>query len=163
MLDDVLRPGLALVICGTAAGRESAARGLYYAGKGNKLWKVLEAVGLTDRELKPEECALLLGHGIGLTDIVKGQAGMDRDVTFRGAGVAEFRSRILRYRPGIVCFNGKRAAREFLGRETIEFGLQPERVGDTRLSVAPSTSGAASRWWSIEPWRELARLVKGGH
>lgn len=139
-LDDVLRPGLLLVICGTAAGKESAARKMYYAGRGNRLWETLAVVGLTD--------------------VVKGQAGMDDDITFRDTGADRVRSSILSCGPKIVCFNGKRVAREFLRRKAIGFGLQPEVVGDTRLFVAPSTSGAANRYWSIEPWRELVELVR---
>ena len=32
VLPDLLRPGLRLVVCGTAAGAVSAAKGAYYAG-----------------------------------------------------------------------------------------------------------------------------------
>lgn len=47
VLPDVLAPNLKLVICGTAAGKESARRQAYYAGRGNKLWSTLYRVGLT--------------------------------------------------------------------------------------------------------------------
>lgn len=46
VLPDVLKPDLKIVFCGTAAGRESAARGAYYAGSGNSFWKTLHEVGL---------------------------------------------------------------------------------------------------------------------
>jgi G:T/U-mismatch repair DNA glycosylase len=41
LLDDLLRIGLRLVICGTAAGERSAKLGAYYAGPGNKFWRTL--------------------------------------------------------------------------------------------------------------------------
>jgi TDG/mug DNA glycosylase family protein len=40
MLDDLVVPGPDLTICGTATGRKSASKGLYYAGRGNKFWKI---------------------------------------------------------------------------------------------------------------------------
>ena len=58
-MPDVLRPGLRLVICGSAAGAVSAARGAYYAGPGNKFWRILAEVGLTPRRLEPSEFRML--------------------------------------------------------------------------------------------------------
>lgn len=52
-------------------------------------------VGLTHGELRPEEYVLLRGRVVSLTDIVKGQAGMDDSIMFRDAGVGGVRSRIL--------------------------------------------------------------------
>ena len=75
MLKDVLAPDLALVVCGSAAGRRSAQLGQYYAGRGNKFWTTLAETGLTPRRLAPHEFPLLPSFGIGLTDVVKGQAG----------------------------------------------------------------------------------------
>ena len=74
-LPDLLAPNLKLVICGSAAGQKSADVGHYYAGPGNALWRTLFEIGLTPRELKPEEWQQLLEFGIGLTDLVKDQAG----------------------------------------------------------------------------------------
>ena len=60
MLNDVLTPGLKLVVCGTAAGEVSAVCGDYYAGPGNKFWSVLFEIGLTPRRLAPREYKELL-------------------------------------------------------------------------------------------------------
>ena len=48
-LQDLLSPGLDLVVCGTAASSVSAEKGQYYAGPGNRLWSVLAETGLTPR------------------------------------------------------------------------------------------------------------------
>ena len=160
MLRDCLATNLRLVICGTAAGATSAVKGQYYAGSGNKFWKTLYDIGLTPRLLDPSEYKELLSYGIGLTDIVKGQAGMDEEIDFRRLGREELSHKILRYRPRVLCFNGKRAARAFLGRKMVEFGTQRDKVGSTRLFVAPSTSGAANRYWDLSLWRQLAHLVQ---
>ncbi len=158
-LDDVLRSGLDLVICGTAASSVSAERGQYYAGPGNRFWTNLRDVGLTQRLLEPSEFRCLLDHGIGLTDVVKDQAGMDWAIDFAGWG-ALLRTRLEPYSPSYLCFNGKRAASEALGATRIRYGLQTASFGGTRLFVAPSTSAAARRWWDPGIWEELAELVR---
>ena len=160
MLDDVLTQGLRLVVCGAAAGKVSAARGAYYAGPGNKFWPTLHAVGLTPRRLASHEFRELLTFGIGLTDVVKGQAGGDVSIDFSRADPDAVHGKIVRLAPRVLAFNGKKAAEVFLGDRHVQYGLQPVKVGATRLFVAPSTSGAASGYWDIDGWRELARLVK---
>ena len=160
MLEDLLAPDLRLVVCGSAAGRRSAELGHYYAGPGNKFWATLALVGLTPRRLAPAEWRSLLEHGIGLTDLVKGQAGGDSELDFARADRDALRAKLLRFHPRLLCFNGKRAAQEFFGRRDVEYGIQVESVGATRLFVAPSTSGAASGAWDPAPWRALARRVR---
>ena len=158
-LDDLLRPGLDLVVCGTAASAVSAARGQYYAGPGNRFWSVLEETGLTPCLLQPSEFRSLLQYGIGLTDVVKNQAGMDADIDFSGYG-ATLELRLRSFSPRFLCFNGKRAASEALGRRQITYGMQSEKFGLTNLFVAPSTSAAARRWWDDRFWEQLADSVR---
>ena len=160
VLRDLLRPNLSLVICGSAVGRRSAELGHYYAGPGNRLWRTLVEVGLVSVQLAPGEARELLTFGIGLTDLVKDQSGGDERIAFRRAAADGLRAKIMRYRPRYLCFNGKRAAREFLCRSAVDYGLQEGRIGATRLFVAPSTSAAARRWWDISAWRDLADLVR---
>jgi len=160
MLPDLLRRHLDLVICGAAAGTRSAAQGLYYAGLGNKFWRTLATVGLTSRQLEPSEYRLLLNYGIGLTDLVKDQAGGDRTISFRRADSMLVRLTIMRYQPRYLCFNGKRAAQEFLGTREVEFGVQRSRIGKTVLFVAPSTSAAANATWDPAVWQDLAKRVR---
>ena len=57
MLPDVLEPNLRVVFCGTAAGSASARAGAYYAGPGNSFWRTIHAIGLTPRQLRPQEFA----------------------------------------------------------------------------------------------------------
>lgn len=159
MLNDLLAPDLKIVFCGTAAGDVSAARGEYYAGPGNKFWPILYRVGLTPRQFAPGEYADLLNHGIGLTDVVKGQSGSDADIDFCCSDPGALKEKVLRYSPYVLAFNGKKSAQTFLGRTKVEFGLQEERVGNTRLFVAPSTSGAANGYWNEDLWYELASMV----
>lgn len=80
MLPDLLAKDLKVVFCGSAAGNKSAQAGTYYAGPGNKFWRILYATGLTPRLLQPSEYPTLLNYGIGLSDLVKGKSGSDRDL-----------------------------------------------------------------------------------
>jgi len=160
VLDDLLAEDLALVVCGSAAGTRSAELKQYYAGPGNKFWKTLARTQLTPRLLAPAEYPLLLGFGIGLTDLVKGQSGGDDEIDFARAGRRELERKLARFRPALLCFNGKRAACEFFARRRLGYGLQPERIGDTAIFVAPSTSGAASGAWDPARWDELAERVR---
>ena len=160
MLDDILEPNLLVVFCGTAAGASSAARQQYYAGRGNRFWEVLAATKLTPRQLTPANYTILPEFGIGLTDVVKTQAGGDADIAFRLADRESLREKILRFDPRYLCFNGKRAAQEFFGTKAVDYGLQAATIGSTALFVAPSTSGAARASWDVSVWRELARRVR---
>lgn len=160
ILEDVLAPSLRLVICGTALSPESARLGRYYAGPGNRFWRILAETGLTPRALAPENCRSLLDFGIGLTDIVKDQSGVDANVDFTTATSEGLRKVLRGYRPRLLCFNGKRAARAALQRRSVEYGLQDARLEEVQVFIAPSTSAAAKRWWRAEPWQELAALVR---
>jgi len=160
LLKDLLAPELKIVFCGTAASEVSATRGEYYAGPGNKFWPTLHKVGLTSRLLAPGEYRNLLEYGIGLTDVVKGQAGADADIDFRRSDPEGVRQKVQRFSPVVLAFNGKRAAQVFLGRNKVAFGIVGDRVGVTRLFVAPSTSGAANRHWNVQFWYELAGMVQ---
>ncbi|MBX9455439.1 MAG: mismatch-specific DNA-glycosylase [Rhizobium sp.] len=159
VLEDLLQPGLRLVFCGTAAGTRSAQIGAYYAGRGNKFWRTIHAIGLTDRLVAPEDWRLLAHHGIGFTDLAKHHSGMDIALPPGCFDPARLRTAIETHRPGTVAFNGKAAAKVFYGRKDVGYGRQPEPIGSTIPWVLPSTSGAASGAWSIEPWRQLAEAL----
>jgi TDG/mug DNA glycosylase family protein len=98
--------------------------------------------------------------GIGLTDVVKQQSGGESEIDFKNANPESITDKISRLKPGIFAFNGKRAAQFYWKRREISYGIQPESLGNTRMFVAPSTSGAANGFWNPELWRELATLVK---
>lgn len=157
ILPDLLAADLDLVFCGTAVGAASARRQAYYAGPGNAFWPTLHRVGLTPRQLRPEEYAELLGFGIGLTDLAKEVSGNDDILARHDFDVGRLKALLARYRPRILAFTGKRAAQQFVGRP-VDYGCLAERAGATLLFVLPSPSGAACRYWSSAPWHELARL-----
>lgn len=154
-LPDVLRAGLRVVFCGTAASTASARAGAYYAGPGNAFWPTLAAVELTPRELAPAEFELLPEYGIGLTDICKVRHGSDAEVGTTEFDVAGLEAKVAAAEPSVLAFNGKNAARGAL-ESNVAYGPQEERLGGADVWVLPSTSGAARRFWDIGPWQQLA-------
>ena len=161
VLPDVLEDKLKIVFCGSAAGRVSAARGAYYAGPGNRFWPTLAAAGLTPRLLRPEEFREITRYGLGLTDLAKEASGADSELPAAADDSAGLEARIRRHAPRFLAFVGKRPAQVFLGRG-VDSGLQPERLGTTRIFVLPSPSGAARRYWDEAPWHHLAGLATEG-
>lgn len=159
MLPDVLRPNLKVVFCGTAVGDKSAMKKAYYAGPGNKFWPIIYRVGLTPLQLKPEDYKKLLDYRIGLTDLAKGVSGVDNKLKKSNFDTAILKNKILDCCPKLLCFNGKRAAQEFLGTKEVEYGLQNLKIGNTLVFVAPSTSGAASGYWEDSYYYQLAKIV----
>jgi TDG/mug DNA glycosylase family protein len=162
ILPDRLKPGLKLVFCGTAAGRQSAQQRAYYAHGQNKFWTTLHKVGLTPRLFAPAEYEMLWELGIGLTDIAKHAYGMDHQLPRDALGaeaVAALKARILKAMPHILAFTSLNGGRKVMGPRAVA-GEQPQRLGDTRVFILPSPSPLAANHWDIKPWRELARAVK---
>jgi TDG/mug DNA glycosylase family protein len=161
VLEDLLRPGLKAVFCGTQAGAESARRGAYYAGRGNRFWQTLFDVGLTPSRLEPEDYATVIHHGIGLTDVAKKTSGAD--MVLRSTHVdPAFREKIDECAPVFLAFNGKRAASLALRipGPMLSYGRQEGMIGKTKLFVLPSTSGAAAGFWDARFWHDFARQVR---
>lgn len=155
----MLARDLDIVFCGTAAGTASARQNAYYAGPGNAFWRTLFSIGLMPVALQPREFAQVTRWKLGLTDLAKHAYGSDASLSRAHFDVGRLQSVIDLYRPRILAFTSKRAAIEFVGRP-VEYGLLA-KSGSTRFFVLPSPSGAARRYWNIEPWRELARLRSG--
>jgi TDG/mug DNA glycosylase family protein len=160
-LPDQLQNQLRLVFVGTAAGQRSADVGHYYAGPGNRFWRTLHEVGITSRRYEPHEFPALLKLGIGFTDVCKLGSGMDHQALAFPVDIPAFREKMRRYRPNTIAFTSKKAASLFYGRPTkaIVLGRQPSQQDFANIFVLASPSGAASRYWSVQPWQELADSI----
>jgi len=162
VLPDVLAPDLVTVFCGSAVGRKSAEVGAYYAGPGNKFWDTLHRIGMTPRRFAPHEYPDALSLRIGFTDMNKIESGADSVLTRMADDPDGLAAKIVALQPEIVAFTAKRPADIFfsqmIGTKVSGYGLQPVRVGPTRLFVLPSPSGLARRFWDEAPWRALADL-----
>ncbi|MBS3933698.1 MAG: hypothetical protein KGZ35_05020 [Truepera sp.] len=86
---------------------------------------------------------------------------MDRAIIFEEAGPDGLRAKFDRFRPRVLCFNGKRAAKAYYRRAEACYGFQQEIIGATRIFVAPSTSGVAAASWDPSIWKDLADFSRG--
>ena len=161
VLSDLLQHSLRIVLCGTAAGTTSAAARAYYAHRQNKFWKILHETKLTPEPLQPHQYRSLLQHGIGLTDLVKAGAGMDRATLpkLTAADRARLSKAITTFRPRFLAFTSKTAGQKFFDGKR-DYGEQSELIGDTRVWILPSTSGAANGSWRPEIWQQFADEVR---
>jgi len=162
ILPDRLKPGLKLVFCGTAAGRQSALSRTYYAHRQNKFWTTLHKVGLTPRLFAPHDYEKLWDFGIGLTDIAKHAYGMDHQLPADALGpeaIAALKARIRKARPAILAFTSLHGGRKVMGARAVA-GEQAERLGETRVVILPSPSPLADNHWDDEPWQALAEAVR---
>lgn len=160
IVPDVLTEGLALVLCGTAPSRTSKEAKAYYAHPGNIFWRTLFDVGLTRRLLAPRDYRQILEFGVGLTDLNKTEWGADAQLNHSAFDVESFRAKMGLYRPSVIAFDSKFAAKKYYGRATVRYGLQEDTLFASHLFVVPSTSGRARGYFEIAHWRELASLVE---
>lgn len=145
-LPDYLAPGLRVVFCGTAAGKASARVGGYYAGPGNAFWPALYSAGLVPVRLEPGSDHRVLEFGIGLTDLAKKVVASSD----RGLGshydVGGFLAKMERFSPTWIAFHGKEAgkvvSRYLKHGADVRLGAQDWQLGDSRVFVLPSMSGA---------------------
>jgi TDG/mug DNA glycosylase family protein len=161
MLPDVLEKGLDVVFVGTAAGTRSAAMGAYYAHPGNRFWRTLHETGLTPHRFEPHDFRDLLALGIGATDLCKTQSGGDHmidDYDLEG-----FAKKMRHYAPRCIAFTSKTGGSLWLGCSTKDIAAREQPIlseGFPAVFVLPSPSGRAGGYWSIEPWRTLARWLR---
>ena len=171
-LPDYLRPGLHLVFVGINPGAYSASVGKYFATPQNRFWSALNRSGLTgEQECGPGDEAWLFEHrAIGFTDVVK--RASNSASSLRAADFREWapltRDKLLTASPLVVCFNGITGYKWFLqyaeGHKQVDVALgeQPDRLGDSRVFVAPNPSPANASYslYDIAAWySRLADLV----
>jgi TDG/mug DNA glycosylase family protein len=151
-LPDFLAPGLDIISIGINPSLYSVERGFYFARPGNRFWPALNASGLMVPPVEPSRDAvewLFHNHRIGFTDLVKRATARAADLSDEDyqRGARALQKKLARYAPAIAWFHGVSAYRPFLAhaetpRAKIAVGLQPERVGSTRIFVTPNPSGA---------------------
>jgi len=163
MLKDVLDYDLEVVFCGTARGKASAKLGYFYAGPGNKFYGALHEARFTPHKLAPSECYDINQYKIGLTDLVHIEAGNDNEISDESYEIDSFLMKMKKYQPKVVAFNSKKGAAFALGfkgiTKHIQYGLQDQLIGTSKVYVLPSTSGSATRYWDVSYWIELKELI----
>jgi TDG/mug DNA glycosylase family protein len=161
VLPDVLRPGLAVVFCGTAPGNTSAQRRAYYAHPRNRFWQILHQCGLTDRRLLPEEYVQLQQFDIGLTDLCKLASGNDDQLPPGALKADRLLAAVVSHKPRYLAFTSRTAGRVVCG-QSAQYGRQKTHSG-TEILILPTTSPRwGEGWWSEQKshWHDFADAVR---
>jgi TDG/mug DNA glycosylase family protein len=163
-LTDYLRPNLDLVIVGINPGTRSWAEGRHYAGPGNHFWPLLYESGLVSEPLTYTEDQRVLEWNVGLTNMVERASPSVSDLSLdeMRAGAAKLRRKMERFRPRVVCFNGKRIFEVYCGQQCA-FGIQPEPIAGATVFVMPSTSARTASYQRADKlkfFQELRHVVE---
>jgi double-stranded uracil-DNA glycosylase len=156
-LPDLLRGGLDVVFVGINPSLFSAAQGHYFARKINRFWPAFSRsrlslaarAGLGVERLEPMHDRMLQDYGFGFTDLVKRPSPRSTDLTRAEPkdGVAVLVRKLKRHKPRFACFHGVtvgRPVQKAIAPQSPEIGLglQPYRIGETRIFVVPNPSPA---------------------
>jgi double-stranded uracil-DNA glycosylase len=165
-IPDVIAPGLRVLFTGINPGLYSAATGYHFARPGNRFWPTLYRSGFTPRQFRPDEQELLLGLGLGITNLVAratARAGELTDQELRDGGLL-LREKAERLVPRWLAVVGVTAFRTAFGLPRATVGPQELTIGSTRVWVLPNPSGLNASWpipKLIEAFRDLRLRVEG--
>ncbi|CAX61412.1 G/U mismatch-specific DNA glycosylase [Erwinia billingiae Eb661] len=158
-ITDILAPGLRVIFCGINPGKSSAHKGFHFAHNGNRFWKTIWQAGFTVRQLKPEEEMQLLETGCGITMLVERPTKEATELSgmeLRDGGKALI-EKVQQYQPDALAVLGKQAYKQAFRVSKVEWGRQPQTIGDTEVWVLPNPSGLnrASQEQLAAAYREL--------
>ena len=167
IIQDVIAPELKVLFCGINPGLYTAAVGHHFARPGNRFWPALHAAGFTDRLLAPSEERELLRSGYGITNVVPRAttAASELSAAEFVEGGRTLEAKVRSYRPRVLAVLGIGAYRTAFALPRASLGLQPERLGDTRVWVLPNPSGLNANYRPAELaelFRELRLAVEAG-
>jgi TDG/mug DNA glycosylase family protein len=163
-----------VLFVGINPGARSALTGHHFAGFSNRFWKLLFQSGLVPHPVTYLDDDRLPEWGYGITNVVaRATPGIDELLPEEyTAGRLRLRTKVRRYKPAVVAFVGITVYRAMFPEHggPVNLGLQPQRIGDSRVFVLPNTSGRnahysfdrmlaafASLRQNVEPDRPLRR------
>jgi len=159
-IPDLVAPGLRVLFAGINPSLYSAATGYHFARPGNRFWPALHRSGFTDRRLQPAEQHLLLGAGLGITNVVaRATARADElDAGELRAGGAALSAMAAELGVSWLAVLGVTAYRSAFGQPRAAVGPQPDLPGGVRVWVLPNPSGLNASYQMDRLVQEFARL-----
>jgi double-stranded uracil-DNA glycosylase len=148
-LPDLLGPDTRLLFVGINPGLRTVAVQAHFGRRGNRFYPALFRAGIVDHVIDasagfvPEDRALLVNRGIGITSLVAGATARADELT-RAELVAWARNlvpRVALIRPAVVAILGITAYRVAFARPKATVGRQAEGIGGAQLWVVPNPSG----------------------
>jgi TDG/mug DNA glycosylase family protein len=166
-VDDLVGPGLRLLLVGINPGLWTAAVNAHFARPGNRFWPALYRAGIVDRlidasrGLTAADADLLVARGVGITNIVNVATARADELTADQLreGAARLEALVRSERPRVVGVLGLTAYRQAFGQPRAVAGRQPDDLAGAELWVAPNPSGLnahASLASLAADYRELA-------
>ena len=166
-VDDLVGPGLRLLLVGINPGLWTAAVNAHFARPGNRFWPALYRAGIVDRPidasrgLMPADADLLVTKGVGITNIVNVATARADELTAEQLrdGARRLEELVRTAGPRVVGVLGLTAYRQAFGQPKAVAGRQPEDLGGAELWIAPNPSGLnahASLASLAADYRELA-------
>jgi TDG/mug DNA glycosylase family protein len=145
---DLVRPGLAVLLCGINPSLWSGAVGYHFASPSNRLWPALHAAGWTPRRLLPHETDLVLACGLGITNLVPRATARADELTDDELreGLPRLEALAARVQPRFVAFLGLSSYRVATGERRAGLGEQARTVGGARCWLLPNPSGLNASW-----------------
>jgi TDG/mug DNA glycosylase family protein len=164
-VEDILGPGLDLLLVGINPGLHSGATGQHFARPGNRFWPAMHEAGLTPRLLHPSEANALLGQRIGLTKLVHRATATAAELSreeLRTGGEA-LRGLVRAIQPRAVCFLGAGAYCMAFEKKAVVMGPQPDGFEGAALWVLPNPSGLNANYQLpdfVRMFKELRKSVR---
>ena len=142
-LEDIVGPDLRVLFCGINPGLYSGATGWHFARPGNRLWRVLNEAGFTDRVLHPSEQGLLPHFGLGITNLARRTTATAAELTADElrTGAERLRAVVRHWKPDWLSVVGISAYRIAFDAPTAVVGRQDLAIAETRVWVLPNPSG----------------------
>lgn len=145
---DLVRPGLAVLLCGINPSLWSGVVGHHFANPSNRLWPVLHASGWTPRRLHPSETGAVLDAGLGVTNLVPRATARADELTDDELreGLPRLEHLADEVAPRWVAFLGLTSYRTATGERRAAVGPQERTVGGARVWLLPNPSGLNASW-----------------
>jgi double-stranded uracil-DNA glycosylase len=159
-IPDLVAPGLRVLFAGINPSLYSAASGYHFARPGNRFWPALHRSGFTSCQLRPDQQPLLLGLGLGITNVVaRATARADEldaaELRAGGRTLAELAGAL---DVSFLAILGVTAYRTAFGLPKAVVGPQADPIGRARVWILPNPSGLNAHWSAAALAEEFGRL-----
>jgi double-stranded uracil-DNA glycosylase len=148
-VDDLVGPGVRLLLVGINPGLWTAAVNAHFARPGNRFWPALHRAGIIEhpidvsRGMSAADAEHLVERGVGITNLVNVATARADELKADElrAGTDRLRALVRSTHPEVVAVLGLTAYRQAFDRPRAVAGRQPEDIEDAQLWVAPNPSG----------------------
>jgi double-stranded uracil-DNA glycosylase len=148
-VDDLIGPGLRLLLIGINPGLWTVATGTHFCHPSNRFYPAMRRAGMIDFEVDPDsgmtaaQRSALTGRGIGITNLVSratvraDELGLDE----LRLGAIRITDLVGRTRPRVVAFAGITAYRKAFDEPKAVLGPRADGIHGSEVWVLPNPSG----------------------